>query len=58
MSLRPYPSTLPPEALTLVFSAFSGNPVDKPKAIQAGYETLGFALGKAPSGKSWLLSAS
>lgn len=44
--LRPYPTQVPPEAFSLVISAFSGQPVDKAKAVHAAYEVVGFALGK------------
>lgn len=44
--LRPYPDQIPPEALTLVLSAFQGQPVNKNKAIHAASEVACFALGK------------
>lgn len=44
--LRAYPTTVPPEALSLVLTAFQGQPVNKPEAVHAAYETVGFCLGK------------
>jgi len=46
MPLRPFVEDLPPEALTLTFAAWSGQPVAKDQAARAALDVASFAAGK------------
>lgn len=46
MALRPFVEDLPPEALTLTFQAWSGQPVAKDQAARAALDVASFAAGK------------
>lgn len=43
----PYPDSIPPEALQMVWDAWRGNDLDRDEIIHAAWHVVGFALGKA-----------
>ena len=52
----PYPETMPQEAMQIVWDVFRGNSIDVPAAVHAGWETLGYALGRVVPGQSMMMA--